>query len=109
MCDFCFQVEDGIRGYKVTGVQTCALPIYSYKNDPVCRMVRWLVNSGIVVVAAAGNDGKDATHAKLYGRIHSPGNEPSALKIGRASCRERVVRVEVRRGGNDKNRRCRER
>src|SRR5205807_5386734 len=23
-----FQAEDGIRGYKVTGVQTCALPIY---------------------------------------------------------------------------------
>src|ERR1022692_934612 len=34
MCDllffffFFFQAEDGIRDYKVTGVQTCALPIY---------------------------------------------------------------------------------
>src|SRR5580658_11202946 len=26
---FFFQAEDGIRYYKVTGVQTCALPIYS--------------------------------------------------------------------------------
>src|SRR5205807_1341794 len=26
-CCFFFQAEDGIRGYKVTGVQTCALPI----------------------------------------------------------------------------------
>src|SRR5205807_4433424 len=26
---FFFQAEDGIRGYKVTGVQTCALPIWS--------------------------------------------------------------------------------
>src|SRR5688500_20301548 len=25
---FLFQAEDGIRDYKVTGVQTCALPIY---------------------------------------------------------------------------------
>src|ERR1022692_4424543 len=25
---FFFQAEYGIRGYKVTGVQTCALPIY---------------------------------------------------------------------------------
>src|SRR5688500_20390003 len=25
---FFFQAEDGIRGYKVTGVQTCALPIF---------------------------------------------------------------------------------
>ena len=25
---FFFQAEDGIRDYDVTGVQTCALPIY---------------------------------------------------------------------------------
>src|SRR5256885_11042469 len=32
MCNclcFFFQAEDGIRDYKVTGVQTCALPIWS--------------------------------------------------------------------------------
>src|SRR5688500_20059772 len=28
-CVFFFQAEDGIRDYKVTGVQTCALPIWS--------------------------------------------------------------------------------
>ena len=30
MCElfFFFQAEDGIRDYKVTGVQTCALPIW---------------------------------------------------------------------------------
>src|SRR5690606_18206282 len=27
---FFFQAEDGIRGFHVTGVQTCALPIYFY-------------------------------------------------------------------------------
>src|SRR5256885_7483057 len=36
---FFFQAEDGIRDYKVTGVQTCALPIshsltHSYNNQP---------------------------------------------------------------------------
>src|SRR5256885_10848162 len=30
--DFFFQAEDGIRDYKVTGVQTCALPIYIYSG-----------------------------------------------------------------------------
>src|SRR5205807_7893027 len=30
---FFFQAEDGIRDYKVTGVQTCALPIFA----PVAR------------------------------------------------------------------------
>src|SRR5256885_9759995 len=28
---FFFQAEDGIRDYKVTGVQTCALPIYKFQ------------------------------------------------------------------------------
>src|SRR5256885_12997719 len=30
---FFFQAEDGIRDYKVTGVQTCALPIYRRGAD----------------------------------------------------------------------------
>src|SRR3989454_4307318 len=29
---FFFQAEDGIRDYKVTGVQTCALPILSFPS-----------------------------------------------------------------------------
>src|SRR5256885_9574978 len=32
---FFFQAEDGIRDYKVTGVQTCALPI----SGPVANLV----------------------------------------------------------------------
>ena len=31
---FFFQAEDGIRDYKVTGVQTCALPIYGVVHWP---------------------------------------------------------------------------
>ena len=38
-----------------------------------------------MVVAAAGNDGKDASNPKLYGRIHSPGNEPSVITVGAAN------------------------
>src|SRR5256885_9747038 len=30
---FFFQAEDGIRDYKVTGVQTCALPIFPKAPD----------------------------------------------------------------------------
>src|SRR3989454_317587 len=33
---FFFQAEDGIRDYKVTGVQTCALPISLELGDPRC-------------------------------------------------------------------------
>src|SRR5256885_4681808 len=31
---FFFQAEDGIRDYKVTGVQTCALPIWRADDRP---------------------------------------------------------------------------
>src|SRR2546426_8081623 len=34
---FFFQAEDGIRDYKVTGVQTCALPIFSTTHAKLQR------------------------------------------------------------------------
>src|SRR5690606_41086962 len=34
---FFFQAEDGIRDFHVTGVQTCALPIYPDRRAPVRR------------------------------------------------------------------------
>src|SRR5438309_10430766 len=63
---FFFQAEDGIRDGTVTGVQTCALPIWSARlagrPEPGTRWGR----------SATGS-------ARLAGR-----------QIGRASCRERV-------------------
>jgi subtilisin family serine protease len=56
--------------------------IDSYRNDPICKAVRKLVDSGVVVLAAAGNNGKDSEGNKVYGRIHSPGIEPSAITVG---------------------------
>jgi serine protease AprX len=56
--------------------------VASYLNDPLCLAVRRLVDAGIVVVAAAGNDGKDDSGQIIYGRIHSPGIEPSAITVG---------------------------
>ena len=54
----------------------------SYRTDPVCVAVRRLVDAGVVVVTAAGNNGKDSAGQKIYGQVHSPGNEPSAITIG---------------------------
>ncbi len=59
--------------------------IDSYRNDPICRAVRRLVDAGIVVFAAAGNNGAGENGDKLYGHIHSPGNEPSAITVGAAN------------------------
>ena len=36
---FFFQAEDGIRDYKVTGVQTCALPILKVELSVIAGMV----------------------------------------------------------------------
>src|SRR5256885_9570106 len=35
---FFFQAEDGIRDYKVTGVQTCALPISAAKSGAEAQL-----------------------------------------------------------------------
>src|SRR5690606_39532999 len=55
------QAEDGIRDFHVTGVQTCALPIFRrgeriYLYDGKVRMIVTSVTDG-VVHARADNDG----------------------------------------------------
>jgi serine protease AprX len=64
----------------------------SYKTDPLCQAVEAAWKSGIVVVCAAGNDGRKnaATTAGLdnegygtqYGSILSPGNSPCVITVG---------------------------
>src|SRR6266850_3786641 len=56
---FFFQAEDGIRDYKVTGVQTCALPILAHDRNidlHVCSVGR----------APSSSDGKD--RAKTFAK-----------------------------------------
>ena len=43
---FFFQAEDGIRDYKVTGVQTCALPIWFSVLELKVPMVNYLEMGG---------------------------------------------------------------
>src|SRR4030095_931412 len=73
--------------YKLRVVNTSPAPraFESYRYDPLCQAVRRLVGAGIVVAAAAGNNGKDSAGNKDYGRIHSPGKEPSAITVGAAN------------------------
>src|SRR5581483_3520614 len=42
----------------------------SYLKDPLCLAARRAHDAGIVVVAAAGNDGKDINGGRIYGGIH---------------------------------------
>ncbi len=49
----------------------------SYKYDPICNAVAAAWKSGIVVVVAAGNLGRNG-----YATILSPGNSPYAITVG---------------------------
>ncbi len=53
----------------------------SYKQDPLCQAVEQAWKSGIVVVVAAGNNGRyQATSG--YGTITAPGNDPYVITVG---------------------------
>ena len=71
-----------VYGIRVVNMSVGTPAIDSYWNDPLCQAVRRATDAGIVVVAAAGNNGKSSSGEKIYGQIHSPGNEPSAITVG---------------------------
>src|SRR5690606_15208559 len=61
---FFFQAEDGIRDFHVTGVQTCALPIWAH------RCLRHIGISDLVAEAGSGGDGaRDEGNGKSRARI----------------------------------------
>ncbi len=62
-------------------------PVFeSYKTDPLCKAVEAVWNAGIVVVVAAGNEGRDNSHnTGGYGTINSPGNDPFVITVGAAN------------------------
>ncbi|HMF55691.1 MAG TPA: S8 family peptidase, partial [Pyrinomonadaceae bacterium] len=67
---------------RVVNISLGTTAVDSYHYDPVCQAVRRLVDAGVVVIAAAGNNGRDSSGNKIYGQIHSPGDEPSAITVG---------------------------
>src|SRR5256886_3881148 len=86
---FFFQAEDGIRDLTVTGVQTCALPIWlgpaaaavvvgQQRDDVADRAVPDPLDGLAVAVVGAEAQARDDREALRFGQI------------GRASCRERV-------------------
>jgi len=60
VCIFFFQAEDGIRDTSVTGVQTCALPIYNgfghanvehFKNRKMAEFNRAMVETQSILLS----------------------------------------------------------
>src|SRR5690606_40929690 len=88
---FFFQAEDGIRDFHVTGVQTCALPIYSYKrriNDKNHPRYGAVLDGVEIATPHASLGFIKAGICCLASRESRWYNDQK--QIGRASCRERV-------------------
>jgi serine protease AprX len=58
------------------------VPLEGAETDPLAVECRRAVLSGLVVVVAAGNSGKDANGNTVYGTILTPGIEPSVITVG---------------------------
>src|SRR5256885_13059259 len=94
---FLFQAEDCIRDYKVTGVQTCALPISLTfeKPDASGRLVanHLHIRHGFLSQVILSQFRVEAVLSNAQA-IEFTGDHGEALttpiQIGRASCRERV-------------------
>jgi serine protease AprX len=67
---------------RVINLSLGAPVLQSYHDDPMCEAVERAVRAGIVVVAAAGNFGRNADGKTVLGSIVSPGNSPYALTVG---------------------------
>src|SRR2546426_8260976 len=80
---FFFQAEDGIRDYKVTGVQTCALPIWPRLH---LEPGQGVVTQDHRAAQAAGESGRKVARQRF-----------DVGKIGRASCRGKSVDLGGRR------------
>ena len=57
----------------------------SFLVDPLARATRSATAMGLVVVAAAGNAGRNTAGQTVYGTVSSPGHEPSVITVGAAN------------------------
>src|SRR5699024_12086029 len=87
---FFFQAEDGIRDRNVTGVQTCALPICSTQAVSILNSQE----SNVFIMLSSNIGSVNKKNSRLIpvrnqtGVSYAPENQ-----IGRASCRERVMKL----------------
>src|SRR5690606_40780199 len=81
---FFFEAEDGIRVFHVTGVQTCALPIYALAGSGRVAALERMLNHPL----SAPTD-RLVRDLGPFARARSLSSACSSGEIGRASCKER--------------------
>src|SRR5207253_7949132 len=86
---FFFQAEDGIRDGHVTGVQTCALPIFTSPTTTPWPTAPGAPGKRAARSACRPRPSGSSRPAAAWTASRSPGATKPGRKIGRASCRER--------------------
>jgi serine protease AprX len=79
---------------RVINLSVGAAVTESYTTDPLAQAAKRAVDAGIVVVAAAGNLGKNSQGKGQYGGITAPGNAPWVLTVGASSTQGTVTRMD---------------
>src|SRR5437762_6123309 len=90
---FFFQAEDGIRDTSVTGVQTCALPIFTPITPRPCLVFATITSTGLAL--AQKIEHTSGMFCTTFSRFMGYASRRMRMntcpqEIGRASCRERV-------------------
>ncbi len=82
--DYAVANKDAYR-IRVINLSVASGVFESYNVDPLAQAARRAVDAGIVVVAAAGNLGRNEEGETQFGGITSPGNAPWVLTVGASS------------------------
>jgi serine protease AprX len=82
--DYVIENKDALN-IRVMNLSVATGVYESYYTDPLTLAAQRAVLAGIVVVAAAGNNGRDAEGRTHHGGITAPGNAPWVLTVGASS------------------------
>jgi serine protease AprX len=85
---------------RVVNLSVGAAVTESYTTDPLTLAAKRVVDLGVVVVTAAGNQGRNPVTGKtVYGTITAPGNAPWVLTVGAYSHEGTLPRGDDKMGG----------
>jgi subtilisin family serine protease len=82
--DYAIANKDALR-LRVINLSVAAGVYESYHTDPLTLAAKRAVESGLVVVSAAGNLGRGTDGSAHYGEIGAPGNAPWVITVGASS------------------------